>query len=83
MQFILQFSLQRELSQETHFLGNSTLKGYKPLLKNMNIEVPSFDLCDPDLWRLTLTIYIDITSVTVSKSWKLHDDTMREHSEKV
>ena len=37
-----------------------------------------FDLCDIDLWPLTLTICLDITSVNGINSWKFHDDTMME-----
>ena len=35
-----------------------------------------FDLCDLNLWPLTLTFCIDITSVIGNHSWKFHDDTM-------
>ena len=34
------------------------------------------DLCDPDLWPLTLTFCMDGTFVTGNHSWKFHDDTM-------
>ena len=34
------------------------------------------DLCDLDLWPLTLTFCMDVTSVTGNNSWKFHDDTM-------
>ena len=34
------------------------------------------DLCDLDLWPLTLTFCMDITSVNGSNSWKFQDDTM-------
>ena len=34
------------------------------------------DLCDLDLWPLTLTFCMDVTSVIGNKSWKFHDDTM-------
>ena len=34
------------------------------------------DLCDLDLWPLTLTLCMDITSVIGNNSWKFHDDTM-------
>ena len=34
------------------------------------------DLCDLDLWPLTLTFCMDITSDHGNKSWKFHDDTM-------
>ena len=36
------------------------------------------DLCDLDLWPLTLTFGMDITSVIGNHSWKFHDDMMRE-----
>ena len=36
-----------------------------------------FDLCELDLWPLTLTFCMDITSVIENTSWKRHDDTMR------
>ena len=32
--------------------------------------------CDIDLWPLTLTFCMDITSDHGNKSWKFHDDTM-------
>ena len=35
-----------------------------------------FDLCDLDLWPLTLTFCMDITSLIGNNSWKFHDDTM-------
>ena len=35
-----------------------------------------FDLCDPDLWSLTLTFCMGITSVIGNHSCKFHDDTM-------
>ena len=34
------------------------------------------DLCDLDLWPLTLTFCIDLTLVLGDNSWKFHDDTM-------
>ena len=34
------------------------------------------DLCDLDLWPLTLTFCMDITSDNGNNSWKFHDDTM-------
>ena len=34
------------------------------------------DLCDLDLWPLTLTFCMDITSDHSNNSWKFHDDTM-------
>ena len=37
----------------------------------------AFDLCDLDLWPLTLTFCIDITFLNGNNSWKFHDDTMR------
>ena len=36
----------------------------------------SFDLCDLDLWPLTLTFCMDIISVNGNISWKFYDDTM-------
>ena len=36
------------------------------------------NLCNLDLWPLTLTFCMDITSVIGNHSWKFHDDTMRE-----
>ena len=41
-----------------------------------------FDLCDLDIWPLTLTFCMGITSVNGNNSWKFHNDTLREHSEK-
>ena len=34
------------------------------------------DLCDLDLWPLTLTFCMDVTLVIGNNSWKFHDDTM-------
>ena len=34
------------------------------------------DLCDLDLWPLTLTFCMDLTLVQCDNSWKFHDDTM-------
>ena len=34
------------------------------------------DLCDLDLWPLTLTFCMDVTSVISNNSWIFHDDTM-------
>ena len=34
------------------------------------------DLCDLDLWPLTLIFCMDITLVRGDNSWKFHDDTM-------
>ena len=34
------------------------------------------DLCDLDLWPLTLTFCMDITFVNGNNSWKFCDDTM-------
>ena len=36
------------------------------------------DLCDLDLWALTLTFCMDITFDHGNNSWKFHDDTMME-----
>ena len=35
-----------------------------------------FDLCDIDLWPLTLNFCMDITFVNGNNSWKSHDDAM-------
>ena len=35
-----------------------------------------YDLCDLDLWPMTLTLCMDITSVIGNNSWKFRDDTM-------
>ena len=37
-----------------------------------------FDLCDLDIWPLTLTFLIDITSVIGNHFWKFYDDMMME-----
>ena len=34
------------------------------------------DLCDLDLWPLTLTFCMDVTFVTGNNAWKFHDDSM-------
>ena len=40
------------------------------------------DLCDLDLWHLTLTSCMDLTLVLGDNSWKFHDDTMMGTSSK-
>ena len=35
-----------------------------------------YDLCDLDLWPLTLAFDMHITSVLGNNSWKFGDDTM-------
>ena len=37
-----------------------------------------YDFCDLDLWPMTLTFCMDITSVIGNNSWNFHDDTMME-----
>ena len=34
------------------------------------------DLCDLDLWHLTLTFGMDVTFVIGNNSWQFHDETM-------
>ena len=34
------------------------------------------DLCDLDLWPLTVTFCMDVTFVTGTNAWKFHDDTI-------
>ena len=34
------------------------------------------DLCDLDLWPLTLTFCMDLTLIPSDNSWKFHDDTI-------
>ena len=36
-----------------------------------------FDLCDLDLWTLTLIFCMDIDFVNVNNSWKFNDDKMK------
>ena len=36
-----------------------------------------FDICDLDLWPLTLTFCMDLILVIGNNSWKFHDDMMR------
>ena len=35
-----------------------------------------YDLCNLDLWPMTLTFCMDITYVSGNNSWKFGDDTM-------
>ena len=35
-----------------------------------------FDLCDFDLWPVTLIFIMDLTLVIGNNSWEFHDDTM-------
>ena len=37
-----------------------------------------YDLCDLDIWSMTLTFCMDITFVSCYNSWKFCDDTMTE-----
>ena len=53
-----------------------------PSRKCPNWSKDYFDLCDPDLWPLTLTFGMDITFVNGYYSWNLHEDTMRATFEK-
>ena len=58
-----------------HFIAISEFK--LELVRKRQIQVKiCFDLCDLDLWPLTLTFCMDITSVHGNNSWKFHDDTM-------
>ena len=41
-----------------------------------------FDLCDLDLWPLTVTFCMDIIFVNGEHSWKFQDDMMRGTCEK-
>ena len=34
------------------------------------------DLCDLDIWPLTLTFCMDLTLVPSNNSWKFYDDTI-------
>ena len=36
------------------------------------------DLCDLDLWPLTLNFCMELTLVLGDNSWNFHDDTMME-----
>ena len=36
-----------------------------------------YDLCDLDLWPMTLIFSMDITFVIGNNPWKFRDDTMR------
>ena len=40
------------------------------------------DLCDLDLWPLTMTFCMDVTYVIGDNSWKFYDDTMMGNSQK-
>ena len=42
----------------------------------MEMAKLSFDLCDLDLWPVTLTFCMVLTFVIGNKSWKFHDDMM-------
>ena len=42
-----------------------------------------YDLCDLDLWPLTLTFCTDVTFVIGNNFWKFHDDTMMGTVKKV
>ena len=48
-----------------------TVRSYSPETAKLG-----FDLCDLDLWPLTLTFCMDITFVNGNNYWKFHDDTM-------
>ena len=53
-----------------------------PYRKCPNWSKTCFDLCDPDLWPLTLTFGMDITFVNGYYVWIFHEDTMRATFEK-
>ena len=44
--------------------------------ENLNWGKIYFDLCNLDLWPLTLTFCMDVTFINGNNSWKFHDDTM-------
>ena len=52
--------------------GNAQI-GAKFILTSVTF---TFDLCDLDLWPLTLTFCVDIFLVNGNYSWKYHDDMM-------
>ena len=60
----------------------SNIKLYASLYVNSNWSYSpetvklGCDLCDLDLWPLTLTFCMDLTLVIGNNSWKFHDDTM-------
>ena len=63
----------------------SNIKLYTSFHRNMWIQTGvtvrkrlkwGHDLCDLDLWPLTLTFCMDIASVHGNNSWRFHDDTM-------
>ena len=60
------------LSFVHHFIA---IREFKLELQSETAKL-GFDLCDIDLWPLTLTFCMDITSVIGNHSWKFHDDTM-------
>ena len=47
-------------------------------IRKTQIGAKKFDLCDLDLWALTLTFSMDIPSVSGDYYWKFHDDIVRE-----
>ena len=48
---------------------------FKLELQSRNGQI-GFDFCDLDLWPLTLTFCMDITSAHGNNSWTFHDDMM-------
>ena len=54
---------------------------FKLELRSGNAQIGGkmcFILCNADLLPMTLTFWIDFTSVSGNYSWKFCDDTMRE-----
>ena len=75
------------LGQIWQFLAPCDLEIWRMTLKNIRAPLLSIsyspetvklgvDLCDLDLWPLTLTSGMDVTFVIGNNSWKFHDDTM-------
>ena len=57
-----------------HFIiicGFKMVMSYGPEMAKLG-----FDLCDLDLWPLTLTFCMDITPVIGNNPWKIYDDMM-------
>ena len=71
-----------EKQKGTSFLSYQTLciisSPYVNSPRSYNPETAKlgFDLCDLDLWPLTLTFCMDINFVIANISWNLHDETI-------
>ena len=63
-----------DTSSFVHHFSHWSIQTEVTVRKRPNWGKICFDLCDLDLWLLTLTVCMDITFINGNNSWKFHDD---------